>query len=192
MAAMNEEWLMYGKLTIGRRKLGIWIVAAIVGSAASLAAAQERAPDAALAGWLGKEFTVETSTLNDHMPTGGKLTFVFDSEDNVVRICTRNSGRQRAAWSMDFATPCGVTMLFTLGTRYCTLDDVKAGNAEVLSSCHRLRSHDIAMRPAKIKGTVELNDMIAFLVKGENGKPIMSILVDSPARVTESGNIVIR
>ena len=48
-------------------------------------------PDDALAGWLGKEFTVESSTLNDHMPVGGKLTFVFDSEDNVVRICTRNS-----------------------------------------------------------------------------------------------------
>jgi hypothetical protein len=189
---MNEEWLMYGKLTTGGRKSAIWMTAAILGLGASLAAAQERIPDDALSGWLGKEFTVESSTLNDHMPTGGKLTFVFDSEDNVVRICTRNSSRQRNAWSMDFATPCGVTMLFTRGTRYCTLDDVKAGNAEVLSSCHRLRSRDIAMRPAKVKGTVELNDMIAFLVKGESGKPIMSILVDSPARVTESGSIVVK
>ena len=33
---------------------------------------------------------------------------------------------------MDFATPCGVTMSFTRGTRYCTVDDVKTGNAEVL------------------------------------------------------------
>ena len=118
-----------------------------------------------LAGWLGKEFTVESSTLNDHMPTGGKLTFVFDSDENVVRICTRNSSKQREPWRMDFATPCGVTMSFTRGTRYCTFDDVKTGNAEVLSSCHRLRSRDIAMRPSKVKGTVELNDMIAFLVQ---------------------------
>ena len=68
---------------------------------------------------------------------------------------------------MDFATPCGVTLLFTRGTRYCTLDDVKTGNAEVLSSCHRLRTRDVAMRPSKVKGAVELNDMIAFLVQGE-------------------------
>ena len=183
---------MYGKLTTGGRKSAIWMTAAIVGFWATIAAAQERTPDDALSGWLGKEFTVESSTLSDHMPTGGKLTFVFDSEDNVVRICTRNTSRQRKQWSMDFAAPCGVTMLFTQGTRYCTLDDVKAGNAEVLSSCHRLRSRDIAMRPAKVKGTVELNDMIAFLVKTEDGKHIMSILVDSPARVTDSGNIVIR
>jgi hypothetical protein len=183
---------MYGKLKIGGRKFGIWLTAAMLGFGATLAAAQERVPDNALAGWLGKEFTVESSTLNDHMPTGGKLTFVFDSEDNVVRVCTRNSSRQRAAWSMDFATPCGVTMLFTPGTRYCTLDDVKAGNAEVLSSCHRLRSRDIAMRPSKVKGAVELNDMIAFLVKGEGDKPVVSILVDSPARVTENGSIILR
>ena len=41
------------------------------------------------------------------------------------------------------------------------------------------------MRPSKAKGAVELNDMVAFLVQGENGKPAMSILVDSPARVTD-------
>ena len=183
---------MYGKLTIGGRKLGISVMAAMLGFGAALAVAQERVPDDALAGWLGKEFTVESSTLNDHVPTGGKLTFVFDSEDNVVRICTRNSSKQRTPWRMDFSNPCGVTLVFTRGDRYCTLDDVKAGDAEVLSSCHRLRSHDVAMRPSKVKGAVELNDMIAFLVKGEDDKPIMSILVDSPARVTESGNIVIR
>jgi hypothetical protein len=189
---MNEEWLMYGKLTIGGRKLGICVMAAILGLGAALAVAQERVPDNALAGWLGKEYTVESSTLNDHMPTGGKLTFVFDSEDNVVRICTRNTARQQSPWRMDFANPCGVTLVFTRGTRYCTLDDVKTGDAEVLSSCHRLRSHDIAMRPSKVKGAVELNDMIAFLVKGEGEKPIMSILIDSPARVTDVGAIVIK
>jgi hypothetical protein len=182
---------MFGKLTIGGRKLGISVTAAILAFGAALAVAQERTPDEALAGWLGKEFTVTSSTLTEHMPLGGKLTFVFDSEDNVVRICTRNSSKQRAPWHMDFASPCGVTMLFTPGTRYCTVDDVKAGNAEVLSSCHRLRSRDIAMRPSKVKGAVELNDMIAFLVKGDGGKPVMSILVDSPARVTEGGVIIV-
>jgi len=182
---------MYGKLIFGGRRLGICLTAAILGLGASVSMAQENAPDSTLAAWLGKEFTVASSTLNDHMPTGGKLTFIFDSEDNVVRVCTRNSSKQRGPWKMDFAAPCGVTMLFTRGTRFCTVDDVKAGNAEVLSSCHRLRSRDIAMRPAKVKGTVELNDMIAFLIE-ENGKPVMSILVDSPARVTDNGIIQIK
>jgi hypothetical protein len=191
MAAMNEEWLMYGKSKTSGRKIGIWMTAAMFVFGAAVAAAQERAADDALSAWLGKEFTVESSTLNEHMPTGGKLTFVFDSEENVVRLCTRNSSKQREPWHMDFATSCGVTLTFTAGTRYCTFDDVKAGNAEVLASCHRLRSRDIAMRPSKVKGAVELNDMIAFLVKGDGGKPVMSILVDSPARVTESGVIVV-
>ena len=136
----------------------------------TLAAAQEASPDDALTAWLGKEFTVNSSTLNDHMPTGGKLTFIFDSEENVVRICTRNTNRQQTPWRMDFATPCGVTLLFTRGTRYCTLEDVKTGNAEVLSSCHRLRTRDVAMRPSRVKGAVELNDMIAFLVQAANGR----------------------
>jgi hypothetical protein len=182
---------MYGKFKIGK-KLGISMVTATLLLGSTLAAAQEAAPDSALSRWLGKEYTVESSTLNDHMPTGGKLTFVFDPEENVVRICTRNASKQRSPWHMDFATPCGVTMLFTRGTRYCTLDDVKTGNAEVLSSCHRLRSRDVAMRPSKVKGTVELNDMIAFLVQGDTGKPVMSILVDSPARVTDDGVVIIK
>lgn len=183
---------MYGKLNIGGKKRGISILAMALLFGATLASAQEAAPDAAMANWLGKEFTVESSTLNDHMPTGGKLTLVFDSEENVVRICTRNVTKQRTPWRMDFATPCGVTLTFTRGTRYCTLDDVKSGNAEVLSSCHRLRSRDIAMRPAKVKGTVELNDMIAFLVQGDLGRPVMSILVDSPARVTDDGTVIVK
>jgi hypothetical protein len=183
---------MYGKLNNGGRKLAIPMLAATFLLGATLAAAQEATPDGALAGWLGKEYTVESSTLPEHMPTGGKLTFVFDAEENVVRICTRNSTRQRTPWRMDFAAPCGVTLVFTRGNRYCTLDDVKTGNAEVLSACHRLRSRDIAMRPAKVKGTVELNDMIAFLVTSDEGKPMMSILVDSPARVTDDGSIVVK
>jgi hypothetical protein len=167
------------------------MVAAALLLGATLAAAQEATPDNALVKWLGQEFTVNSSTLNDHMPIGGKLTFVFDPEENVVRICTRNSSKQRSPWRMDFAAPCGVTMLFTPGTRYCTLDDVKTGNAEVLSSCHRLRTRDVAMRPSKVKGTVELNDMIAFLVQEANGDRGMMILVDSPARVTSEGSVII-
>jgi hypothetical protein len=182
---------MYGKLTIGARKIGISVMAAILATGAALAVAQDKAADDVLSEWLGKEFTVTSSTLSEHMPTGGKLTFVFDSEDNVVRVCTRNTNKQRLQWQADFATPCGVTMLFTPGTRFCTVDDVKAGNAEVLSTCHRLRSRDIAMRPSKVKGAVELNDMIAFLVKADDGSTAMSILVDSPARVTEGGVVII-
>jgi hypothetical protein len=166
-------------------------MAGVVLLAATLAWAQETGPDDALAGWLGQELTVQSSTINDHMPVGGKLTFIFDGADNVVRICTRTAPGQRTAWHMDFTVPCGVTMTFTRGTRYCTVDDVKAGNAEVLSSCHRLRSRDVAMHPSKVKGTVELNDMIAFLVQGTDGGKLMAILVDSPARVTDGGLIIV-
>ena len=183
---------MYVKLTTGGKRIGISLMTAALLLGASLAVAQEPAPDSALSGWLGREFTVQSSTLDDHMPTGGKLTFIFDADDNVVRICTRTVTAQKGSWRMDFANPCGVTLTFTRGTRYCTLDDVKAGNAEVLSSCHRLRTRDIAMRPGRVKGAVELNDMIAFLVQDETGKKAMSILVDSPARVTTDGIIVIR
>jgi hypothetical protein len=189
---MTEEWLMYRNLICGGKKLGLSLVAATLMLSATVASAQEPAPDNALSSWIGKEFTVASSTLNDHMPTGGKLTFIFDGSDNVIRICTRTVTGQRAAWQMDFSSPCGVTLTFTRGERYCSIDDVKAGNAEVLSSCHRLRSRDIAMRPSKTKGAVELNDMIAFLVTDENGKKAMAILIDSPARVTEGGVVIIK
>jgi len=175
-------------LTIGSRRMTISLMTAALALGAGLALAGDATADQFLAGWLGREFTIETSTINDQIPVGGKLTFVFDSDDNVVRVCTRTSAAQRGPWRMDFAVPCSVTLTFTRGTRYCTVEDVKAGNAEVLSSCHRLRSRDIAMRPAKAKGAVELNDMIAFLVEGEQGKHVISILVDSPARVTSDGS----
>jgi len=178
---------MSRNLTNGGRKLGISLMTAALAFGAALTQAGDATADEYLAGWLGREFTIETSTINDHIPTGGKLTFVFDADDNVVRVCTRTAAAQRGPWRMDFAVPCSVTLTFTRGTRYCSLEDVKAGNAEVLSSCHRLRSRDIAMRPAKVKGAVELNDMIAFLVEGANGKHVISILVDSPSRVTDTG-----
>ena len=92
---------------------------------------------------------------------------------------------------MDMAPGCNVALTFTRGERYCSIEDVKAGNAEVLSSCHRLRSKDVALRPAKAKGTVELHDVIVFPVTaGATGKQSISILVDSPSRVTEGGVII--
>lgn len=182
---------MYGKQTTDRKKFGIPMMTAALLLGAALAVAQEPAPDNVLARWLGTEFTVESSTLSDHVPKGGKLTLVFDADESVVHVCARNSSSQSEPWRMDFATPCGITMSFTRGTRYCTFDDVKTGNAEVLASCHRLRAHDVAMRPSKAKGAVELSDMVAFLVQLENGKPAISILVDSPARVTGEGDVIL-
>ena len=91
------------------------------------------------------------------MPVGGKLTFIYDCDgQRGARLHAHGRRRSAAPWRMDFASPCGVTLTFTRGTRYCTIDDVKAGNAEVLSSCHRLRSRDVAMQAATVKGTVEL------------------------------------
>lgn len=143
-------------------------------------------PDAALAGWLGREITIAHSSFNDHVPVGAKLTFVLDNEDNIVRVCTRNvTGRSQ--WRMDMAPGCNVALTFTKGTRYCSEEDVKAGNAEVLSSCHRLRSRDVAMHPAAQKGALELHDLIIFLVPTANNKHAISILVDSPSRVTTGG-----
>ena len=181
---------MYGKLNFGGKKIATGMVAATLLLASALAAAQESAPDGALAGWLGKEYTVESST--SLMPKGGKLTFVYDAAENLVRACTRNSREQKNEWSMDFAAPCGVTLVFTRGTRYCTADDVKAGDAEVLASCHRLRARDVAMRPSTDKAAVEQNNVVAFLVKDTDDKPVISILVDSPARLTDDAIIVLR
>lgn len=140
-----------------------------------------------LAGWLGREITIDTSTFNDHIPVGGKLTFVYDSNDDVVRVCTRSVATQRGPWRMDLAAGCNVTLTFTPGDRYCTIEDVKAGNGEVLSSCHRLRSRDVALKPSTTRGAIELQDMIVFLVQAEKGKHAIAILVDSPSRVTDSG-----
>ena len=182
---------MYGKQTTDGRKLGISTMAAALLLGSALAAGQEASPDDVLAGWLGTEFTVKSSSQTDQAPVGGKLTFVYDYEANIVRVCTRNTSHQSEPWRMDFATPCGVTMTFTRGTRFCSADDVKTGNAEVLASCHRLRSRDVAMRPSKVKGAEERNDLVAFLMKDEDGKQSMTILVDSPARLTDEGGIVI-
>ena len=164
---------MYGKQTTGRKKFGISMMAAALLLGAALAAAQEPSPDDVLAGWLGKEFTVESSTLNDSRADRRQAHLRLRLRGRTSCASARAMPTtQSEPWRMDFATPCGVTMTFTRGTRYCTVDDVKTGNAEVLASCHRLRTHDVAMRPSKVKGAVELNDMIAFLVQGDDGKHV--------------------
>jgi hypothetical protein len=162
--------------------------AALLLGAAAAAAAE---PDPSVAGLLGKEITVESASGNDLMPVGGKLTFTFDSETNVVRICTRASANQKTPWVMDLAPGCKVELTLTRGERFCTIEDVKAGNAEVLASCHRLRSRDVALRPAKVKGTVELLDVIVFPVVTGPGKPSAAILFDSPSRLTTGGSVII-
>jgi hypothetical protein len=166
---------------------GALAVALLLG--ATMAAAAE--PDSSIAGLLGKEITIESASGNNLMPVGGKLTFTFDADANIVRICTREVAGQKTPWRMDMAPGCNVALTLTRGDRFCTIEDVKAGNAEVLASCHRLRSKDVALRPAKAKGTVELHDVIVFPVAaGPAGKQSIAILVDSPSRVTEGGVII--
>ena len=80
-------------------------------------------------------------------------------------------------------------MTFTRGTRYCTVEDVKTGDGEVLSTCHRMRSKEIALQPESAQ-SVELHDLVVYLVQSEAGKPVIAILVDSPSRVT-GGTVII-
>jgi hypothetical protein len=163
-----------------------WALAAglLLGTAASVAGEV----DNALSGWLGREITIETSSFADRIPVGGKLTFVYDSGDDIVRVCTRNAPGQRRPWKMDLSAGCNVAMNFTRGERYCSLADVKAGNGEVLSTCHRLRSRDVALKPSAVRGGVELQDVIVFLVPAAGNKHAIAILVDSPSRVTDEGS----
>src|SRR6187402_3218 len=111
---------MFRKLRqgIGRRGIAMGATLLIIATLAVAAAGV----DDALAGWIGREFTIESSNINESIPVGGKLTFIFDSDDQVVRVCTRTGPTQRQAWRSDFATPCNVTLTFTRGERYCTVD----------------------------------------------------------------------
>jgi len=169
------------------RGMAAFAAALLLGAVAARAAE----PDASIAPWIGKEITIESSSASDLMPIGGKLTFIFDSEDNTVRVCTRQSASQRGSWRMDMVPGCNVALVVTRGVRYCTIEDVKAGNAEVLSACHRLRSHDVALRPSKIKGSLELHDVIVFPVEGSTPDSLsIAILVDSPSRVTDGGIVI--
>jgi hypothetical protein len=178
---------MFRKFGLGAAKRAYAAGAALLLGATLVGAAEN--VDDAMAGWLGREITVKSSTIGDDFPVGGKLTFIYDESEQVVRVCTRQGATQRKPWRSDLSVPCGVTLSFKRGTRYCTLDDVMAGNGEVLSTCHRMRSKEIALQPANADG-VELHDLIVFLVQGERGKPVIAILVDSPSRVTSGGIVV--
>lgn len=175
---------MFRKFRWGARKRAYAMGAALLLGATLVGAAD--GVDNAMASWLGREITINSSTIGDDIPVGGKLTFIYDASDQVVRVCTRQSAAQRRPWRSDLAVPCSVTLTFTRGTRYCTVEDVKAGDGEVLSACHRMRSKEIALQPESAQG-VELHDLIVFLVQGENGKRTIAILVDSPSRVTANG-----
>ena len=86
---------MYGKLTVGGRKFGVWLTAAMLVFGAALAvAAGARAPmTRSPAGWArNSRSSPRRSTTTCR--SGGKLTFVFDSEENVVRVCTRSTDKQ--------------------------------------------------------------------------------------------------
>src|SRR5690349_21373226 len=115
---------MNRSLVRGRRGLSLALTSGLLLSAALAWAA---GVDSALSGWLGREITIETSSFSDRIPVGGKLTFIYDNDDDVVRVCTRNATGQRMSWRMDFAAGCNVTLTFTKGTRYCSYEDIKAG-----------------------------------------------------------------
>jgi hypothetical protein len=167
------------------RRMGALAAALLLG--ATIAAAAD--PDPSIAGLLGREITIESESGSNLMPLGGKLTFAFDPESNVVRICTRTSASQKSPWVMDLVPGCIVALTLTRGDRFCTIEDVKAGNAEVLASCHRLRGSDVALQP-KVKGATELHDLIVFPVVGGPGKPSVVILIDSPSRLT-GGTVIV-
>jgi hypothetical protein len=147
--------------------------------------------DSVTAGWLGNEIRIVESEQDDHVPLGGKVTLVYDSTDDVYRACARQTTTQRNKWRGDWASPCAVALQLTKGTRYCTLVDVKTGNAETLSTCHRLRSRDVVMHPTADSQGDELHDLVVFLLApvAPKTKGGIAILLDSPARVTHAGII---
>jgi hypothetical protein len=160
--------------SIGRRGKALavttgFVLCAAVGAAEGI--------DSALAAWLGREITIDAGANSEQIPAGGKMTLVHDGDDGVVRVCTRNAPEQKQAWGKDLASGCKVTLQFTRGERYCTVEDVKAGDGEVLSSCHRLRSQNVG-------------DMIVFLLAPDQGTNAVAILVDSPSRVTNDPIVI--
>jgi hypothetical protein len=171
---------------VGKGSLRLGLMAGLTLSALAMAGDV----NSNFAAWLGREITITASPVNDQIPLGGKLTFIYDPGDDVVRICTRTAPGQRGPWRMDLAGGCNVALLFTQGTRYCTLEDVNAGDGEVLSQCHRLRSREVALKPSTTRNAVELKDLLVFLLPGDRGKNSIAILIDTPSRVTGDSVVV--
>lgn len=164
-------------------------LAASAGLALFAAMALANDADSAFSQWLGREITIDTATTSEQMPAGGKMTLVYDDKENVVRLCTRTAPDQKHPWQQDLVAGCNVAFTFTQGKRYCTVEDVKAGDGEVLASCHRLRSRDVTL-PSGGKDGVELGDLIVFLLSPVRGENAVAVLIDAAARVTD-GPIVI-
>lgn len=164
--------------------MGVRAVAMAAGLMAVGASMAAEPVDSTLSEYLGREITLDPASENKQLPAGGKLTLVHDAKEDVVRVCTRTAPDQKSAWSHDLAKDCAVKLSFKQGERYCSVEDVKAGNGEVLSSCHRLRGTEVTTSSAGKKDGVELVDMIVFLLAPKQGEKSVAILVDSPARVT--------
>jgi hypothetical protein len=167
------------------------MLALAAGLAMSAALSAGEPADTALSAWLGQEITIDSATQSEQVPAGGKLTFVYDSRQDVVRVCTRDVAEQKGAWSKDLASGCKLELKFTRGERYCTLEDVKASDGEVLSSCHRLRGKDVATRSRAGKDSAELRDMLVFLLSPEKGANSIAIVLDAPSRLTSEGTVII-
>jgi hypothetical protein len=163
----------------------MWTLIAMASIAVPALANAAEAPRE-LAAWLGRENTVDATSLNDHLPKGAKLTLVYDEDDDVVRVCTRAVPTQSLPWREDMAKPCQVTLNFVLGQRYCTYEEVKTGNAELLAGCHRLRSNSVALHPAKdVGGALELHDVVLYLLEANGtAKRGFAFVIDSPSTVT--------
>lgn len=169
------------------------LIAAAAGAAVLAAmsrSATSQEADSLVQGWLGSEFTVLSSALEDHVPARGKITFVFDAEEGVYRACTRRGAGQATSWKEDWAQACAVTFQLVKAQRFCTLAEVKAGDQETLAECHRLTSREVAMHASQVKGSVELHETIVFpLQASASGKRGIAMLIDSPARLTHNGVI---
>jgi hypothetical protein len=163
----------------------LWTLIAAAGVTIPGLASAAEAPRE-LAPWLGRENTVDASSLNDHLPKGAKLTLVYDEDDDVVRVCTRFVASQSMPWREDMAKPCQVTLNFVRAQRYCTYEEVKTGNAEVLAGCHRLRSNSVALHPANEPGgALELHDVVFYLLEANaTVKRGFAFVIDSPSTVT--------
>ena len=84
--------------------------------------------------------------------------------------CARALPPRRAAWRMDLAGACNVSLNVHAGQRYCSAEDVKTGDGECCRRCHRLRSRDVALQSRRRQGAVELKDMIVFLLPVHGGE----------------------